>query len=112
MGRPLLINTSDLEGSTLIQIEGEIDLSTVPQFERELTANVEAGRNVLVDLTAVDFMDSTGIGVLVRASNRAREEGAEVSLACGPGSVRRVLEVSGLDKMITVYPDVQTAVQE
>lgn len=111
MGRPLVINTSDLEGSALIQIEGEIDLSTVPQFERELTSHVEEGRSVVVDLTAVDFMDSTGIGVLVRASNSARAGDAAISLACGPGSVRRVLEVSGLDKMIRVYPDAHAAVQ-
>lgn len=109
MGRPLVINSSDLDGSTLIQVEGEIDLSTVPQLERELTPHVEAGRNVVVDLTGVDFMDSTGIGALVRASNRTREAGAELSLACGPGSVRRVLEVSGLDKMIPVYPDALAA---
>ncbi len=107
MPRPrVAVTTSDRAGSTLVEVEGEIDLSTAPQLQRELLASVEDSQVVVVDLRGVTFIDSTGVGVLFRTSKQLAAAGGELRLVCGPGPVRRVLKVSGLDRLVQVTGDV------
>lgn len=109
MSRPRLnVTRSDHDGSTLVHIEGEIDLSTAPQFERELMESAGNGAPLIVDLGDVDFMDSTGIGVLVRTSKKIAQQASSMSLVCAKGPVRKVLEVSGLDGVIPLYSDLES----
>ena len=109
MSRPRLnVTRSDHEGSVLVRIEGEIDLSTAPQFERELMESANNGQSLIVDLCDVDFMDSTGIGVLVRTSKKITERSSSMALVCAKGPVRKVLEVSGLDGVIPLYSDLES----
>lgn len=113
MSRPRLnVTRSDHDGSVLVHIEGEIDLSTAPQFERELMESANNGAPLIVDLCDVEFMDSTGIGVLVRTSKKLTEQNAAMSLVCAKGPVRKVLEVSGLDGVIPLYPDLASVGQD
>ncbi|MBT8250794.1 MAG: STAS domain-containing protein [Acidimicrobiia bacterium] len=100
----LNVTTSDHQGAALVHIDGEIDLSTAPQLEREL-ANTLDSRNLIVDLRDVEFMDSTGIGVLVRTSRKVTADGRTMQLVCAAGPVKRVIEVSGLESVIDVVED-------
>ncbi len=103
MARPRVdVTTSDRPGSTLVEVEGEIDLSTAPQLQRELLESVAGNQVLVVDLRGVTFIDSTGVGVLFRTAKQVTAAGGELRLVCGPGPVRRVLKVSGLDRLVPV----------
>lgn len=111
MARPRVdVTTSDRPGATLVEVEGEIDLSTAAQLQRELTMSVAAGSKLVVDVRGVTFIDSTGVGVLFRTSKKVTAAGGEMRLVCGPGPVRRVLMVSGLDRLVPVVDDLDAAV--
>ncbi len=106
MARPRVdVTTSGRPGSTLVEVEGEIDLSTAPQLQRELLASAQGSRELIVDLRGVTFIDSTGVGVLFRTSKQVTAAGGELRLVCGPGPVRRVLKVSGLETLVPVSDD-------
>lgn len=85
---------------------GEIDLYTAPRLQSELMNALGGGPvRLVVDMSGVDFCDSTGINVLLAAHRHARERGGELQLA-GPGSAtRKVLQVTGLESVFTVLDD-------
>lgn len=101
---------SELEGGVrLLEINGELDLSTAPQLERQLDQAIASPKAaVLIDLTDCTFIDSTGIALVVRAWQRVDAaagnggEGALV-LCCQNEQVRRVLEVTGLEHSLRVF---------
>ncbi len=103
----LSVTTSDHNGATLVHVDGEIDLLTAPQLERELTEATDKANDLIVDLRDVEFMDSTGVGVLVRTSRKFTSE-SSMHLICGPGPVRRVIDVSGLSSFINVVEDLDS----
>jgi anti-sigma B factor antagonist len=76
---------------------GEIDLATVGRVRRKIDECVAAGcERLVLDLRGVTFMDSTGLHLVLDAHAAAREEGWELLVVEGPGSVQRVFEVTGL----------------
>ena len=80
-----------------VAVSGELDLATQAQFERALTgALVRGTRELVIDLTALDFIDATGIGALMRYSHKARRRGIHISISLGDGEPRRALALSGL----------------
>jgi anti-sigma B factor antagonist len=83
---------------------GEIDLYTAPRLQGELAAVLSADRRVqvVVDMSGVEFCDSTGMNVLLSAMKRAREHGGGLNLACPRPAVRKILQVTGLDSVFTV----------
>jgi len=83
---------------------GELDTSTVVSF-RECLAELATESKVVVDLRAVPFMDSTGLGALIGGIRKIREGGGEVSVVCDRPSVLRLLHTTGFDRMVTVTPD-------
>jgi anti-sigma B factor antagonist len=91
---------------TVISVAGEIDLYTAPRLQAELMTVLSADTaRLIVDMSGVDFCDSTGINVLLAAHRQARERGGELQLA-GPGSAtRKVLQVTGLESVFTVLDD-------
>ena len=71
---------------------------------------IEGGADrVVVDLADVSFMDSSGLGVLIGALRRLRELGGHLALVCGEGPVRRVLAITGLDRLFPVHGSVERA---
>lgn len=97
------------DGIRVIEIRGELDLSTAPELEGPLDEAIAAGdAMVLVDLSACEFIDSTGIALIVRAwqqLDRAAEgEGdGRVVLCSHNDQVRRVLDITGLELSIPVH---------
>ena len=89
----------------LLAVRGEIDMATVGVLREALDlAAAEAG-DVWVDLTDVEFMDSTGLTALVHGHHAIGDGGRQLRIICpGSGLVRRTLEVSGLHEALHVYP--------
>ena len=86
-------------GRGLVVVTGAVDLDTSPQLRLALQQaldNVDGPTGLVVDLSAVDFMDATGLGVLVGAANRAKRAGGDVRLRAPSPAVLRVLDVGGL----------------
>jgi anti-sigma B factor antagonist len=96
--------TSRSQGDrTVVSVAGEIDLYTAPTLQSELASALAPGPACLiVDMSAVDFCDSTGINVLLAAHRQARECGAELQLASPGMATRKVLQVTGLESVFTV----------
>ena len=87
-----------------VALRGEIDLSRRPAMLAALDAAVaETDGRFVVDLTEVEFIDSSGLGVLLHTRDRLRRANREMIVRCGAGPVRRVLELAGLEDLL--FPD-------
>lgn len=105
------IGTSVVDGRTVVQVVGEIDVYTAPQLRERLDAEIDAGRyDVVVDLSGVTFMDSTGLGVLVGRLKQIRLNDGSMRLVCAHDRVLKVFVITGLDKVFAIYPTVGEAV--
>lgn len=87
-------------------LAGEFDLAALPQFEDAIAA-VEAGSPaaIVVDLSGLSFMDSSGLRALVTADERARAAGRRLAIVPGPPPVRRVFEITQLDSKLDLVED-------
>jgi anti-sigma B factor antagonist len=90
-------------GASVIAVTGELDLRTSPQLEERLTRAFNAGAElVILDLRGIEFMDSTGLRVLLTAHQRAHESGRRFALVRGADQVERVLTLTGVRDLLTV----------
>jgi anti-anti-sigma factor len=101
------------DGVRVIEVRGELDLSTAPQLEGPLDEAVADGdSSVLIDLSGCEFIDSTGIALIVRAWQRTAQDGngdgdggKRGFVICSQNEqVRRVLEITGLELSIPIHP--------
>ena len=98
-------------GTAVVTAAGEIDLTNAESLRDALLSALNAGALALVvDMTAVTFLDSAGVTALVRASRRAAANEATFRLAVTAQSVLRVLNLVGIDRLIEVHPSVASAV--
>ena len=96
--------------ATIVEVGGEVELHSANQLRDELLrAGAVEYPCVVVDLSRVTFIDSTGLGVLVGALKRVREKG-ELSLVCPQRQVRRVFEITGLTKVFPMFDRLEDAV--
>jgi anti-sigma B factor antagonist len=95
---------------TVVALAGEIDLYTAPRLQSELAATLRSADPalVVVDMSGVEFCDSTGMNVLLAAHRQACERGGDLSLAAPRVAVRKILEVTGLASVFTVHDDLAT----
>jgi anti-sigma B factor antagonist len=106
---PLDLEQTERDGHAVIVVRGEVDLATSPQLRDTLAGLVEGSRSVIVDLDQVGFIDSTGIGVLVGGVKRARSQGGDLSLVCTQRRILKVLEITGLTQVFTVFESLDAA---
>lgn len=92
----------------VLALAGEIDLYTAPRLQSELTTALATAKSarIVVDMSAVEFCDSTGMNVLLAAHRLASERGGELTLAAPRPAVRKILEVTGLQSVFTIHDDV------
>lgn len=104
---PFQVKVGDLEqGVRAISVRGELDLSTAPELEGPLEEALDSGEgSVLIDLSQCEFIDSTGIALIVRAWQRldSDEIGRGLVICSQNDQVRRVLEITGLELSIPVH---------
>jgi anti-sigma B factor antagonist len=106
------IRERDLDSrATVVEVEGEIHVSTAPEFSEMLTAAIDSGRIALVlDLTAVTFIDSTGLSVLLNALRRVTRAGGRMALVCTNPTVLRLFEITRLDSTFDIHAELEPAV--
>jgi len=99
------IKTEQLGGDThVISLAGEVDLYTAPEFKQQLLQVIGDGsKNVVVDFTNTTFIDSTTLGVLVGGVKRLRTNEGQLSLVCSDRNITKIFEVTGLDRVFTIY---------
>jgi anti-anti-sigma factor len=100
MDDELSIRTSR-EGSTAtVAADGEIDPSTVDELRTAVTAAASGVDNLLLDLTAVEFIDSAGLGGLLELRSTLRSRAVTLRIAAGEGPVRQAMEITGLSELL------------
>jgi anti-sigma B factor antagonist len=98
------------DGWSVARVAGEVDVATAPRLrETLLTALTEGRRHLVLDLTGVEFLDSTGLGVIVGLLKRARTLGGDLRLVCPNAAVRRVFEITALDRTMPLSDTVDAA---
>lgn len=96
--------------TTIVNVDGEIHVSTAPEFGGALNATIESGRTRLVlDLSEVMFIDSTGLSVLLNALRQVTRAGGRLALVCSNPTVLRLFEITRLDSTFDIHADVGPA---
>jgi anti-sigma B factor antagonist len=100
------VKTDKVDSETyVISLTGEVDLYTAPEFKQQLLDVIaEGARDVVVDFTDTTFIDSTTLGVLVGGVKRLRGEDGRLSLVCSDRNITKIFEITGLDRVFTIYP--------
>ena len=98
------------ETTRILDLAGEVDVYTSPQLKQDLVQLAESGvKHVIVNLSKVEYLDSTGLGVLIGGLKRMREHDGNMALV-GPGMrILRIFEITGLDKIFDIYPTEEEA---
>ncbi len=105
------LDVSERDGYAVLTVRGEVDVYTAPKFREQLIELVAQGKQrIVVDLDAVDFLDSTGLGVLVGGLKRLRSHDGDLLLVCNQSRIRKVFEITGLTKVFSIYDSVDAAV--
>lgn len=100
------------DGVTVIRLEGAIDVSRALELRDDLFARLDSpAARVLLDLSDVRLIDSSGIGILVTAHRRADGQGARFGLAGATGTVARVFEMTRTNRLLSLYDDVEEGVR-
>jgi len=92
------------DGLGLVELSGEVDLYTAPRFKEDLVGLIETGvEAIVIDLSRVTFIDSTALGVIIGGVKRMRERDGRLAIVAGSRPVVRILDITGLDKVLTVF---------
>ena len=89
------------DGQTWVEVRGELDLATAGELEAALAGEDPGGKTV-IDLSGCEFLDSSGLGVLLAEVKRAESEGGSLALVA-PERIRRVLELAGVDVRVPIH---------
>jgi anti-anti-sigma factor len=110
----LVITENEPQGHTVIKLCGELDIASAPHVREQLLAVLDRHRKprLILDLSELEFMDSSGTAVLVNTERRARLLGCTLALASPQAAVSRVLRISGLDQHFLIFDSVSSAEDE
>ena len=104
--------TRDEKGATVVAFRGDVDLQSSPEARKVLLEAVARGTGVLVDLSAVDYIDSSGVASLVESYQKARKQGQGYVLVSVSNGAFRVLELARLDKVFTICGTISEGLEE
>jgi anti-sigma B factor antagonist len=100
-----------VEGVDIVKVSGEIHLSTAPRFRDRLETIIGSGDGLLVlDLTAVEFIDSTGLSVLLAGLRLVSQRHGHMALVCTNPTVLRLFEITSLDNTFAIFADRPAAI--
>lgn len=107
----LAIGTNTRGDWTVLKLDGEVDIYTAGQLRDAVNGAVEGGQyRLAVDLVDMEFMDSSGLGVLIAALKRLKEHEGELVLVSPRDQMRRILSLTGLDKILTIRQNLDEVV--
>ena len=96
----------------VIELGGEVDLYTAPEFKERLVQVIEDGKKrLVVDLSKATFIDSTTLGVLVGGVKRLRPTGGSLALVCTDQNITKIFEITGLDRVFPIHGSREEALQ-
>jgi anti-anti-sigma factor len=104
------LTTSACDGHLVVALRGELDVTGAADAEAAITALVTRGQYLVIDMSALDFLDCSALGALLRAQALARRGGGDVVLAAPQPLVRRLLALTGNDEVFWVQASVEAAV--
>jgi anti-sigma B factor antagonist len=106
------LDVTERDGWAVLAVRGEVDVYTAPRFRERLIELVSQGKHhIVVDLQGVDFLDSTGLGVLVGGLKRLRSHDGDLVLVCTANRILKVFEITGLTKVFAIHESVDEAVK-
>jgi len=112
-GVELRVKVKEVDSFPVVELKGEIDLSTSPAFKEKLYEIVESGKkDLVIDLNGLDFMDSTGLGVLVAVLKKTSLQGGTVRLVCNKRKIVKVFAITGLDKVFSIYDNLRQCLDD
>ena len=107
----LALTSRRVEEFEIIEVGGEVDVYTAPKLREAIVTAIDAGHTKLViDVQKVDFLDSTGLGVLVGALKKVRAEGGSLDIVCTQERILKIFQITGLDKVFGLHGSVDDAV--
>jgi anti-sigma B factor antagonist len=102
----LEVESQERDGAMHVALRGELDLSTVGKVEEELrTVEADSPSVVVLDLSQLTFLDSTGLRCVITAAERAREQERRFVIVRGPDAVQRVFEITRLEERLEIVDD-------
>ncbi len=100
----LALSTRDEGDRTVVQVTGEVDVYTAPKLREQLVSLVDAGRyHIVVDMEFVEFLDSTGLGVLVGGLKKVRAHDGSLDLVCTQDRLLKIFRITGLAKVFVIH---------
>jgi len=104
------LDVTERQGCTVLAATGEVDVATAPQLRQEAVRLVAAGQSRLViDLSGVDFLDSTGLGVIVGVLKRVRTHDGVLAVAGAENHVRKVFDITRISDVLPMFSTVDEA---
>ena len=106
----LALTSRTEEPFEIIEVGGEIDVYTAPRLRETIVEAVDRGcTRLIVDVERVEFLDSTGLGVLVGALKRVRADGGSLDIVCTHERILKIFAITGLDKVFGLHPSIEAA---
>ena len=106
----LTLATRDVDGTTVVTVGGEIDVYTAPKPRDKITEPVAAGvYDLVIDMEAVKFLDSTGLGVLVGGLKKVRAHDGSLQLVCTQDRLLKIFRITGLAKVFVIHDSAEAA---
>ena len=104
------IDVRKIESHAVVDVSGEIDVYTAPKLREKLIELVSEGTyDMVVNLEGVDFLDSTGLGVLVGALKRVKAHDGSLSIVCTQDKILKIFKITGLTKVFPIHSSVEEA---
>lgn len=111
MNAPFTVNAQSQDGLHTVSVAGELDQGTAPELRTALDAGLgDSVHAVLVDLSDCDFIDSTGLSLLVETKRRLAEQARGFAVCCPHADVRRLLELTGIGEAVNLFETKDEAV--
>ena len=100
----LTLATSEVDGKTVVAVGGEIDVYTAPRLRDTITELVAGGNyDLIIDMEQVEFLDSTGLGVLVGGLKKVRAHDGSLELVCTQDRLLKIFRITGLAKVFVIH---------
>lgn len=102
---------NEVNGTKVLDVSGEIDVYTAPQFKEAVNHILDSGqKHLIINMAGVTYMDSSGFGTLLSATKRIRPEGGTVSLVKVNSAIDRILRITRLSTVFATYDTVDEAI--
>jgi anti-sigma B factor antagonist len=107
----LVVSRQAVDGVPVLAVTGEVDVYSAPALSENLTQLLDEGSNtIVVDLTGVAFLDSTGLGALISARTATDKNGGSLPVVCNQERILKLFTITGLDGVFSIFPTVEDAV--